>query len=153
MYVFRSRRRRAVALGIALLGLIATSVALASHGTGTGVGLLAEGPTLNEVNFNAGPLKLRTKGPVRVRDARVVGSITAPFHTHPGPEIVVVDEGSVTLRINAGTSCEQVGIGPDQAYIVPPGTSFSLTSTAGSDFTSTLILPAAGPLAGPGEPC
>ena len=153
MYVFRSRRRRAVALGIALLGLIATSVALASHGTGTGVGLLAEGATLNEVNFNAGPLKLRTKGPVRVRDARVVGSITAPFHTHPGPEIVVVDEGSVTLRINAGTSCEQVGIGPDQAYIVPPGTSFSLTSTAGSDLTSTLILPAAGPLAGPGEPC
>lgn len=153
MDVARSRLRRAIALGIALVGLIATSVALASHGSGTGAGLLAEGATLNDVNFNEGPLKLRTQGPVRVRDVRVVGPAAAPFHTHPGPEIIVVDEGAVTLRINTGSGCDSVSIGPDQAYIVPPGTSFSLTATAGSDFSATLILPADGPLSGPGESC
>lgn len=81
--------------------------------------MLADSNTVNTVNFNEDPIKLRTKDPVRVRVVHTVatGYFSSGWHTHPGPAIVAVKRG--TFMITQG-SCEATPVGPNEAYIEEP---------------------------------
>jgi mannose-6-phosphate isomerase-like protein (cupin superfamily) len=161
MQIVRSRRRlAAIAAAAAGAALIAGSVALGSHRPQ--VGLLADATTLNEVNFKVkDTLKLKTKGPVRIWQfhlARNGMPFTSPWHTHPGPEIIAVSEGTVTVTENTrrdddDRGCVSTVVEAGSAYIVPPGVSFQITTSARVDLVTTLLLPPGVPISGPGDPC
>jgi hypothetical protein len=156
MEIVRSKRRvAAVAAAAAGAALIAGGVALGSHRPQ--VGLLADATTLNEANVKVkGSLRLRTKGPVRVWQlhlARDGMPFTSPWHTHPGPEIVAVNEGTVTVRQSTHQGCTSTDVPAGKAYVVPPGVSFQVTTSAVADLVTTLLLPPEAPISGPGEPC
>jgi mannose-6-phosphate isomerase-like protein (cupin superfamily) len=156
MQIVRSRRRLAV-VGTAavIVVLIGGSVALASHRPQ--VGLLADVTTLNEVNVEVkGSFRLKTKGPVRVWQlhlARDGTPFTSPWHTHPGPELIAVNEGTVTVTQNTRRGCVSTDVSAGKAYIVPPGVSFQVTTSAVVDLVATLLLPPDEPMSGPGIAC
>jgi quercetin dioxygenase-like cupin family protein len=144
------RSRRGVIAGAVVVGaaLVVASVALATHRPAAG--LLFDGNTANDVNFNEGPIKLRTQESVRLRQAHVVlGPATSGWHTHPGPEILAVAEGSITIT---EADCDQVTIGPGQAYIAPAESPFNVTFAGGTDFTVTHLLPIGAPFSSPADP-
>jgi hypothetical protein len=156
MQIVRSKRRvAAIAAAAAGTALIAGSVALGSHRPQ--VGLLADATTLNEVNVKVqDTLRLKTKGPVRVWQFHVARNgmpFTSPWHTHPGPEITAVSEGTVTVTENTDRGCVSTVVEAGRAYIVPPGVPFQITTTAVADYTATLLLPPGAPFSGPGDPC
>jgi mannose-6-phosphate isomerase-like protein (cupin superfamily) len=149
------RRVAAVAAAAAGAALIAGSVALGSHRAQ--VGLLADATTLNEVNVKVkGSFQLKTKGPVRVWQlhlARNGTPFTSPWHTHPGPELIAVNEGTVTVTQNTRRGCVSTDVPAGKAYIVPPGVSFQVTTSAVVDLVTTLLLPPDQPMSGPGIAC
>jgi mannose-6-phosphate isomerase-like protein (cupin superfamily) len=156
MQIIRSRRRlAAVATAAAVVVLIGGSVALASHRPQ--VGLLADATTLNEVNVNVkGALRLKTKGPVRVWQlhlARDGMPFTSSWHTHPGPEIIAVSEGTATVTEKTRRGCASTDVPAGKAYVVPPGVSFQVTTSPVVDLVTTLLLPPDAPISGPGESC
>jgi mannose-6-phosphate isomerase-like protein (cupin superfamily) len=156
MEIVRSKRRvAAVAAAAAGAALIAGSVALGSHRPQ--VGLLADATTLNEVNVKVkGSFRLKTTGPVRIWQlhlARDGTPFTSPWHTHPGPEIIAVSEGTVTVTQNTRRGCVSTDVPAGKAYIVPPGVSFQVTTSAVVDLVTTLLLPPDEPMAGPGVAC
>src|SRR5919198_6273887 len=136
MQIVRSKRRVAtVVIAAASLALIAGSVAIGSHRPQ--VGLLVDATTLNEVNVKVkGSVRLRTTGAVRVWQlhlARNGTSFTSPWHTHPGPELIAVNEGTVTISENTGRGCTSTEVPAGKAYIVSPGVSFQVTTSAVAD--------------------
>jgi quercetin dioxygenase-like cupin family protein len=138
--IVRSRRAVVVGAGIVTAALVAASVAFANHRSATG--LLFDGATANSVNFNQGqgPIKMRLQGPIRVRQAHVVlgGAFVSGWHTHPGPEILAVVHGAITMT---EADCEPVTIGAGQAYVVSPDSPINVTIDAGTDLTTTFLLP------------
>ena len=148
MRILRSRRGVIAAAVVVPAALVASSLALATHRPAAG--LLFDGSTANSVNFNEGSIKLRTKEPVRLRQAHVVlGPRMSGWHTHPGPEILAVAEGSITIT---EADCDQVTIGPGQAYIATPESPFNVSFASGTDFTATHLLPIGAPFSSPAEP-
>jgi len=133
---------------LGLAGLVATSVALAITPS---LGVLADSNTVNEGNFNAEPLKLRTKDSVRVRviHSGVTSGFNSGWHTHPGPVIVAVKEG--TLSFLQG-SCEPKLVGPGQAYIEEPNVPLIAMASGAAEWVATMIIPVGAPPASPADP-
>lgn len=144
-----------LAVPAAVVVVIGGSVALASHRPQ--VGLLADATTLNEVNVSVeGVFRLKTKAPVRVWQlhlARDGVPFTSPWHTHPGPELIAVSEGTVTVTEKTRRDCASTEVPAGKAYIVPPGVSFQVTTSPVVDLVTTLLLPPDAPISGPGDPC
>ena len=151
----RLRTRTGVAVaGVVVAGmLVVTALAL-----DTSAGELSNSIAVNTINVNQGPIKLRTKDPVRIRVVHTVSTATsgttiANWHTHPGPILVAVKRG--TLLLTQG-SCTATAVGADQAYIEEPGVPV-LAVKSGSDtleWTTTMILPVDAPFSSPADnPC
>jgi mannose-6-phosphate isomerase-like protein (cupin superfamily) len=158
MQIVRSKRRAAVVAAAAATGvaLIVGTAALGSHRPEAG--LLADATTLNEVDVKVkGLLQLKTRGPVRVWQLHLARNgvpFTSPWHTHPGPELIAVSEGTATVtRRSRRGGCASTEVPAGKAYVVPPGVSFQVKTTAVVDLTATLLLPPGGPISGPGEAC
>jgi len=147
------RSKKAIALTTALTGLVAlvaTSIAL---GFATSQGVLADSTTVNEVNFNLDPIKLRTKDSVRVRVVHTVrpGETVFGWHTHPGPAIVTVVRGG--FFITQG-SCTPTWVPAGSAYIEEPGVPVTALSVGETEWITTLILPiGADPAPPTSDPC
>jgi quercetin dioxygenase-like cupin family protein len=152
MRILRSRKGVIVAAVVVPAALVASSLALATHRPAAG--LLFDGTTANDGKFkfesDDGEFELETKGSVRLRHAHVVlGPSVSGWHTHPGPEILAVAEGSITIT---EADCDQVTIGPGQAYIAPPESPFNVTFASGTDFTATHLLPIGALFSSPAAP-
>ena len=143
-------RKRVVLTVLAVAALAVTSVAL---GFASSLGVLADSTTVNTVNFNDDPIKLRTKDSIRVRVAHSVQphGFTPGWHVHPGPAIVAVTRG--TLLLYQG-SCSPTTIGAGQAYIETPGVPVNAVAVGETEWTTTLLLPIGAPPAQPVDsPC
>ncbi len=141
------RKRTAVAaVAVAAATGVLVSAGLAFDSS---LGVLADSNTVNTINVNDDPIKLRTKESVRVRVVHLVstaadGSLIGDWHTHPGPILVAVTRG--TLLLTQG-SCEPTAVGPGQAYIETPNVPI-LAVKGGSEtleWTITMVLPIGSP--------
>jgi len=116
--------RRLVLLATALAAAVALSavgVALATPPSGTSTSTtLADGNTVNTVNINVGPTKLRTKGSVEVFQASNTGDpgFSSGWHQHTGPVIVNVTAGALTFY---GADCTVTTVTAPGAYIETTG--------------------------------
>jgi len=149
MKVFRSKR--AIVSTTALTGLVALVASSIALGFATSQGVLADSSTVNEVNFNLDPIKLRTKGSVRVRVVHTVRPDGTVFgwHTHPGPAIVTVVRGG--FLITQG-SCAPTMVPAGSAYIEEPGVPVTALSVGETEWITTLILPIGADPAPPTDP-
>jgi quercetin dioxygenase-like cupin family protein len=146
------RSKRAMVLTV-LVGLFAaltfSSVALGVFATSQGV--LADSNTVNAVNFNVDPIKLRTKDSVRIRvvhSVRPDGTVFG-WHTHPGPAIVTVVRGG--FWITQG-SCTPTMVPAGGAYIEEPGVPVEAVTVGETEWITTMILPLGADPAPPTSP-
>jgi quercetin dioxygenase-like cupin family protein len=129
-----SRRLRAsLAAGLAVTGL----GALAAIGYGDPSGLNVTPISLATLD---GPVRLDTAGiEMHTRGARdslmarleFAAGGTSGWHTHPGPVIVEVASGTLTLRTPGRTGCRTQTFGPGSGFIEPGNVVHE--ATAGSE--------------------
>ncbi len=126
--------------------------------------------TVNHGTFKSehGLIKLKTKGPVRIRDVQTTGApgFIANWHTHPGPVIVAMSDtspGSLTIYQarrhgddedgddGGGSGCTKHVLSAGQAYIEIPNTPvFARNESSGNaEWVTTMILPIGVPPATP----
>ena len=113
----KGRRAKAIALAVMVGGLAAlafTTVALGVFSTSQGV--LADSNTVNAVNFNVDPIKLRTKDSVRIRVVHTVrpGGTVFGWHTHPGTRCTGTSRNA---KENTSWEVEIVRFGPEKPVI------------------------------------
>lgn len=136
------RRSTLVFIGLAALlgGVVGTALGTPSSGVSaeTARGELIDRPLAVNMKFDPGTrVKLQTKGRIEVAMQRIVAEPGATFgwHSHPGPTIVTVLSGTLTLY--HGDDCTN---GTDYG----PGTSFSNlppeTHLAKNNGTSQLVI-------------
>lgn len=81
--------------------------------------VLADGTTMNEVNFNSDPIKLRTKDQMEVLQVSqtAIPTWTSGWHEHTGAVIVNVTAGSLTFY---DSSCAVTTVTAGHGYIETP---------------------------------
>lgn len=164
---FRSRKKLILAIaGLCVVALATAGAVLAVIQTGE----LANAITVNDGKFKSdgGEVKLKTKGPVRVRSVQTVGAhgFTSGWHTHPGPVLVAMTHtsaGSLTFYTESrakghgsNAKCEKTVITADQAYIEKPNTPLLAVNEGAADanWVTTMILPVGAPFASNADaPC
>ena len=107
-------------------------------------GIMADGTTVNTVNVNVDPTKLRTKDPVEAVQACNVGGPgwSSGWHHHAGPVIVNVTSGALTFY--SPTSCSGTKVRAGQAYIETAGNPIldrNESVTKSVTWTTTQIIP------------
>ncbi len=117
--------RRLLLLGSAL-GVVATiagsGVAFATPagppGGSTSV-VIADGTTMNEVNFNSDPIKLRTKDEMEIFQVSqtAISGWTSGWHEHTGAVFVNITAGSLTFYDSA---CNVTTVMAGHGYIESP---------------------------------
>ena len=156
MRKLRGRGRLVAAVfALAVVPLAVTGIAMALTPS---LGVLTDANTTTTVKFDDGPFKVKTREPVRVRTAHVgLATVATPWHTHPGPEIIAVKEGSLNIFVartrrgddddddddGGGSSqadCETIVLTAGQAYIGSPNVPFRLTASGPVEFTVTHLL-------------
>ena len=136
------RSRYGIAIAAAMLGALALgSAALATPATLVTSTILASG-NLESQNFviknGEWVAQLRTKGDtsMTVTENRVAAGGSFGWHSHPGPSLVVVKQGTVTFYRGDDPTCTRVVHTVGDAYI-DPGSS---THIARNEGTEELIL-------------
>jgi hypothetical protein len=81
--------------------------------------VLADGTTMNEVNFNSDPLKLRTKDQLEVFQVSqtAISGWTSGWHQHTGVVFVNVTAGAMTFY---DSSCNVTTVTAGHGYIESP---------------------------------
>ena len=135
-------------VGIAVIGTLVASVALASPGSGSTSTNLVTANFDHSVHLNSDRVKFQTKDPTDVRVQRIVftaGSFSG-WHHHPGFILVAVESGAVTLW-NSDCSSTTYGPGlPDGAVFAEGGDEpVQATSAAGATVYVTYVAPSADP--------
>jgi quercetin dioxygenase-like cupin family protein len=110
-----------------LLPVIPAAVAVASGGgdaqTGVTVEPLAQAEIASKVRAEGNGIQLRTNGPKATLTARVTlqpgGSLG--WHSHPGPVLVTVEEGTFSLSQVENGRCRTRRYGPEDAFVEDGG--------------------------------
>ncbi|HEV8488271.1 MAG TPA: hypothetical protein VGQ58_00615 [Candidatus Limnocylindrales bacterium] len=81
--------------------------------------VLADGTTMNEVNFNSDPIKLRTKDQLEVLQVSqtAISGWTSGWHEHTGAVFVNITAGSLTFY---DSSCNVTTVTAGHGYIESP---------------------------------
>lgn len=74
---------------------------------------------------------------MRVVRTEATDGFDSGWHTHPGPAIVQVQEGSFTIQ----QGCETTVVGPGETYIETPELAVRAVADATIKWTTTLIVP------------
>jgi quercetin dioxygenase-like cupin family protein len=130
-----SRRLRAVALaaGLTVTGLGALAAAGYGDPSGLAITPLALATLAGPVHAQSGGVQIDARAP---RDAftarlRFTPGGTSGWHTHPGPVIVQVASGTLTLRQPTLTGCTSRTVDAGQGFVEDGGRVHEVT--AGSD--------------------
>lgn len=149
---FRSRRARAVVAAASTLvgGVVATSVAFGTPpipGSPPPVATpVSDVNTVNAVNTDVGVIKLRTTASVRVfaDDVLVSPGWSSGWHSHSGPVIFSVKQGTLTLYDG---HCRKTTLTAGQGYIEAANAPVVVRneSAASARFVPTQIIPIGAP--------
>jgi len=136
--VNRIRTAGAAVATLAVCGVVASS-APAGHArpadpSGVEITPLAHGTIAGRVDADRAGIEIRTKGR---RDMLVTAMTVDPggsfgWHTHPGPVLVAVSKGTLTVYEPHGGRCEQSAVTAGQAF-VEDGGQIHLARNEGSD--------------------
>ena len=99
MRKLRGRERLVAAVfALAIVPLAVTGIAMALTPS---LGVLTDANTTTTVKFDDGPFKMKIREPIRVRNAHVgvAAGLETVWHTHPGPEIISVKEGTLNILV------------------------------------------------------
>jgi len=147
--------RLAAAVAALALALAAALVALprdqaaATPPSGVTAELLARGTIGHAGHVRAAGIKLQTRGPVDVATVHVTfqpGGSTG-WHTHPGPALVTVKTGQLTLHRAKG--CRSRTFGPGQTFLEfgPDDVNLTRNQTAAvTETVVTFLLPVGAPV-------
>jgi quercetin dioxygenase-like cupin family protein len=115
--------RRKLMLAVATIGALgATSVAIANHVPQVDpqtvpTGMLAEHNALRDVPVSALARAVNPDGAdVFVQHVRFPANMSSGWHTHPGPALVEVVQGSLTYEDEQANTCRDVTYGPGQGF-------------------------------------
>jgi quercetin dioxygenase-like cupin family protein len=139
----KSKKSLAIVLVVAA-AIIAAGVALAAATV-----LVENAVTVNHGTFKSdrGLIKLKTKGPVRMRDVSntaVPPGIVGNWHTHPGPVIVAMTDSTNGTLTFYGEDCQVLAtIQHGQSFIEKPNEPLFVrnNSTSNVDWVTTMIMP------------
>jgi hypothetical protein len=114
------RTKRIIILGLAAFGLMA-GVAVATPGLLVSASTPVRGTIAEPFKVETdGLVELKTKGPIDVADQTITiqpGGHTG-WHSHPGPALVVIKQGTLTLYDgDEGTTPVEVSV----TYLLPVG--------------------------------
>ena len=129
------KRLSTLAAAIAVAAVAATVVLAAGGGpSGVQVTPLSQGTIHTKVKANSAGIKIKTLGPrlVLVTAITVEPGGTFGWHSHPGPVLVTVNKGTLTLYRAHGSDCVKSTFGPGDAF-VEQGGDVHLGRNEGSD--------------------
>jgi len=142
----------AAALALALAAALAAlprDQAAATPSSGVTAELLARGTIGHAGHLRAAGVKLQTRGPVDVATVHVTfqpGGSTG-WHVHPGPALVTVKTGRLTLHRAKG--CRSRTFGPGQTFLEfgPDDVNLTRNETAAvTETVVTFLLPVGAPI-------
>ena len=124
------------AIAALVVASVAATVVLAADGGLSGVQVtpLSQGTIHTKVKANTAGIKIKTLGPrmVLVTAITVDAGGTFGWHSHPGPVLVSVNKGTLTLYRAHGSDCVKSTFGPGDAF-VEQGGDVHLGRNEGSD--------------------
>ena len=152
-----TRRPPRLAAAVAVLALALTAAvttlprdqAAATPPSGVTAELLARGTIGHAGHVRAAGIKLQTRGPVDVATVHVTfqpGGSTG-WHVHPGPALVTVKTGQLTLHRAKG--CRSRTFGPGQTFLEFGPDDVNLTRNQTATVTETVVtflLPVGAPI-------
>lgn len=156
--------RLAAAVAILTAALVAALIALpreqatATPPSGIAVELLARGTIAHPSHVRVAGIKLATRGPIDVATVHVTfqpGGSTG-WHIHPGPALVTVKTGQLTLHRAKG--CRTRTFSAGQTFLEFGPSDVNLTRNETGSVTETVVtflLPAGAPITvdAPAPPC
>ena len=115
----------AAALALLAAAAVAATVVFAADGGLSGVHVtpLSQGTLHTKVKASSAGIKIRTLGPrmVLLTEITVDPGGTFGWHSHPGPVLVTVNKGTLTVYRAHGSDCVKSSFGPGDAFVEPGG--------------------------------
>lgn len=146
----RGAARRLVATGAVVLSAVLVGVVAGTAGgtpsSGTSATVFSRGTISEDVKIHTKDVKLKTKGPTEVITQVTIfqPGATSGWHSHPGPVLVVVKSGTVTVY---DESCQPRRYSAGQAFVEGPEPAVVRNEgTTVSENVATFIAPAGVPL-------
>jgi hypothetical protein len=140
------RTKILIAVVLALAGaLLGPGTATATQPADLKSELLARGGTdgfrINARNFD---LKIKAADPTDLAFVKATPGINGytGWHKHPGPSLVIVTKGTLTMREPHHGHCVAQTYGPGQAFVHPEGVHNFVAGTAGAEFYVAYFVPA-----------
>jgi quercetin dioxygenase-like cupin family protein len=114
----RITRRLAIAVAIAALAVPA-GVAVATPGKDVTATLLGQGTFSERVKVDTPNIKAKFEQPSDfiVQEVVIAAGGHTGWHSHPGPALVVIKEGTFTLYNGDDPKCQPHPYGPGQAFV------------------------------------
>ena len=147
--------RLAAAVAILTAALVAALIALpreqatATPPSGVAAELLARGTIAKAAHVRAAGIKLATRGPIDVATVHVTfqpGGSTG-WHVHPGPALVTVKTGQLTLHRAKGCRTRSFSAGQTFLEFGPDDVNLTRNETGGATETLvTFLLPVGAPI-------
>jgi hypothetical protein len=147
--------RFAAAAAILALALVAALIALprdqatATPPSGIAAQLLARGTIANASHIRVAGVKLQTRGPIDVATVQVTfqpGGSTG-WHIHPGPALVTVKTGQLTLHRANGCRRRTFSAGQTFLEFGPKDVNLTRNETGGvTETVVTFLLPTGAPI-------
>ena len=115
----RSRTTRRLAIAVAIAALtVQAGVALATPGAGISATTLGQGTFSERVKLNTPNIKAKIKpSDFIVQEVVVEPGGHTGWHSHPGPALVTIQEGTFTLYDGDDRKCRPHPYGPGQAFV------------------------------------
>jgi len=156
--------RLGAAVAVLTLALVAALIALprdqatATPPSGIAAELLARGTVARAGHVRAAGIKLATRGPIDVATVHVTfqpGGSTG-WHVHPGPALVTVKTGQLTLHRAKGCRSRTFSAGQTFLEFGPDDVNLTRNETGGvTETLVTFLLPVGAPITvdAPAPPC
>jgi quercetin dioxygenase-like cupin family protein len=113
----RTTRRLAIAVAIAVL-TVQAGVALATPGVGISATVLGQGTFSERVKVNTPNIKAKIKpSDFIVQEVVIEPGGHTGWHSHPGPALVIIKEGTFTLYDGDDRKCRPHPYGPGQSFV------------------------------------
>jgi quercetin dioxygenase-like cupin family protein len=162
--LIRRPLRLGAAVAVLTLALVAALLALprdqatATPPSGIAAELLARGTVARAGHVRAAGIKLATRGPIDVATVHVTfqpGGSTG-WHVHPGPALVTVKTGQLTLHRAKGCRSRTFSAGQTFLEFGPDDVNLTRNETGGvTETLVTFLLPVGAPITvdAPAPPC
>jgi quercetin dioxygenase-like cupin family protein len=131
---------------VVVIGVLFAATALATAPSGLSSQLVARGAAGEfDIHDKSGKLKLQAKEPldVAVVNATLAAGGFTGWHAHPGPSIVIVETGTLTMDEAVGGACVSQSFEAGKAFVHPEDAhNFKNTGAGTLEFTVIYLVPA-----------